>query len=333
MLKKSIAAVVAAGSIFSAGVFAANGTFSDVPAGSWFEEAANWANEAGLITGRSAGQFAPDGNVTRAELAVVLKRYDDYLAKMDMKEDMMDEEMGDDDKEEMKEGEEMMDEGEEKMAEPEAPMPTIEEGMMGFKVTVKNPSTDQPLSPGVFVVHTDQTSLNFKGKFSHASLEALAEWGDPADFAEYIKNMDGVIAVHVTDAPIAPGGEQSFVIQVEEGKRGYFLSGISMAVGSNDGFALIDAMPMFDRDNNPAEMAMKAMNYDNGTEENSELNSGFEGGQPDPEKGEANKTNGKTTLPQAPVALHEQLTETIMEAMVMPIMPKAEETETEAETQ
>ncbi|MNO18990.1 Minor extracellular protease vpr precursor [compost metagenome] len=49
-------------------------SFSDVPAGSWYEEAVKIATSRGLISGYASGIFAPDRPITRGEMAVVLAK-------------------------------------------------------------------------------------------------------------------------------------------------------------------------------------------------------------------------------------------------------------------
>jgi len=51
--------------------------YSDVSAGQWYAEAVRWATRAGVITGYD-GRFAPDGVVTREQLAAMLYRYARY---------------------------------------------------------------------------------------------------------------------------------------------------------------------------------------------------------------------------------------------------------------
>ena len=50
--------------------------FTDVPAGQWYTDAVTWAAEQGIVTGMGDGIFAPDGNITREQLATMLYRYD-----------------------------------------------------------------------------------------------------------------------------------------------------------------------------------------------------------------------------------------------------------------
>lgn len=50
------------------------GGFSDVAAGSYSEEAIAWARDRGITSGTSAGQFSPQGQVTRAQMVTFLYR-------------------------------------------------------------------------------------------------------------------------------------------------------------------------------------------------------------------------------------------------------------------
>lgn len=49
--------------------------FGDVPDGAWYGEAVRWASVQGVVGGYGNGQFAPNRNITRQELAVMLWRY------------------------------------------------------------------------------------------------------------------------------------------------------------------------------------------------------------------------------------------------------------------
>ena len=51
--------------------------FTDVKSGSFYEKAAAWAYENGVVKGMSATSFAPLQEITREQLAVMLLRYAD----------------------------------------------------------------------------------------------------------------------------------------------------------------------------------------------------------------------------------------------------------------
>ena len=51
---------------------AAPARFTDVKPGSWYEQAVNWAAQAGVASGYGGGCFGPGDPVTREQLAVFL---------------------------------------------------------------------------------------------------------------------------------------------------------------------------------------------------------------------------------------------------------------------
>ena len=57
--------------------------FSDVEAGSYYAPYVAWANENGIVLGRTAEIFDPTDDITREEMAAIMYRYCDYLG-MDM---------------------------------------------------------------------------------------------------------------------------------------------------------------------------------------------------------------------------------------------------------
>jgi hypothetical protein len=55
--------------------------FSDVPAGQWHSDAIAWAAENGIVLGIGNGMFAPQADITRQDLAVILARYAEAAGK------------------------------------------------------------------------------------------------------------------------------------------------------------------------------------------------------------------------------------------------------------
>jgi hypothetical protein len=192
-------------------------------------------------------------------------------------------------------------------------------GTVRFLVTVENVHGTQTLSPGIFMVHRPLVSFNFVGRMAPAELEPLAEYGNPLPFKDYVDGNLDVVAVYTIDDPLPPGEKKTFTMDISTYRpRENYLSGIMMATGSNDGFVLASNIALFDPGNGPKGSTTNALNYDAGTEENSALLSGFEGGQPDPTMGEENIANGVATVPPRPVTFHTQLTSTIMKVTVTP---------------
>ena len=199
-------------------------------------------------------------------------------------------------------------------APPALPAPKYE--IARFNVTITNVHKSYSLSPGIIVVHKKLASLNYLGKTIPASLEPLAEYGDPAPYSSYIKNQSGISAVYPLSS-LGPNQSVSYIIEVEKDRpRETQISVMAMIVQSNDGFALGDAITLFMENDVPIGTVTKAQNYDAGTEENSPPGSGYAGGQP--ELGKDNVDNGVPTIPQRPVILHPQFPETVMRVTIVP---------------
>ncbi|MDR0813740.1 MAG: S-layer homology domain-containing protein [Oscillospiraceae bacterium] len=49
--------------------------FTDVPDDAWYTNAVRWAAENGVVSGTGEGQFSPNANVTREQLALILYKY------------------------------------------------------------------------------------------------------------------------------------------------------------------------------------------------------------------------------------------------------------------
>ena len=62
---------------------AAPSSFSDVPAGSWYSAAVDWAVEQDITTGIGNSSFAPQAPLTREQIAVFLYRYSGAEAPAD----------------------------------------------------------------------------------------------------------------------------------------------------------------------------------------------------------------------------------------------------------
>ena len=58
--------------------------FTDVVEGAWYADGVAWANENGIVSGYGNGVFAPNDDITREQLVVMLYRYAQHLG-MDTK--------------------------------------------------------------------------------------------------------------------------------------------------------------------------------------------------------------------------------------------------------
>ncbi|MBE6932055.1 MAG: hypothetical protein E7464_01560 [Ruminococcaceae bacterium] len=52
-----------------------SGSFPDVMNGTWYEAAVMWASDVGIVSGYGNGNYGPDDDITREQLAVMLWRY------------------------------------------------------------------------------------------------------------------------------------------------------------------------------------------------------------------------------------------------------------------
>lgn len=63
--------------------------FSDVPAGSWYENYVNWAYHNGVTDGTGDGQFSPRSSITREEFIVMAVRYAEHYRKCQLPSGML----------------------------------------------------------------------------------------------------------------------------------------------------------------------------------------------------------------------------------------------------
>ena len=196
-----------------------------------------------------------------------------------------------------------------------------EKGYAYYNVTVQNVHETYTLSPGVFIVHRPLTSIDYIGKTIPPELEPLVEYGNITEFRGYVEELEGVLGVYTVDKPLGPGENATFIIKASTYKpRETYFSGIQMIVETNDGFALANNIALFNVGNGPRSSTTSASNYDAGTEENSAVGSGFEGGQPDPSRGDENIDNGTPTDPYRPVTNNPQISKTVMKVTITALL-------------
>ena len=59
----------------------AKSNFKDVPDGTWYTQAVNWAAENGIVQGNGEGMFLPDALITRQDMCTMMARYIAYHEK------------------------------------------------------------------------------------------------------------------------------------------------------------------------------------------------------------------------------------------------------------
>jgi Cys-tRNA synthase (O-phospho-L-seryl-tRNA:Cys-tRNA synthase) len=65
----------------SYGSITGNNTFSDVDTNAYYAKYVAWANKNGLIKGIGDNKFAPESEVTREQMAVIMFNFASYLGK------------------------------------------------------------------------------------------------------------------------------------------------------------------------------------------------------------------------------------------------------------
>ena len=137
---------------------------------------------------------------------------------------------------------------------------------------------------GAFVVITNPGAFWRVDAPASLALERIAEIGDPAE---------AVASLGATPLDAIPPGESlSFEVTAAPGDR---FAWAQMLLNSNDAFVGIVAYPFFVGDQ-PTNAMLPITALDAGTEENAPLFSGFDAGQPDPERGAENLDNGTATI-------------------------------------
>ncbi len=144
-----------------------------------------------------------------------------------------------------------------------------------FRVTITNASDpEQILSPGAWLVHTDSGALWARDAEASLAIERIAEIGNPAE---------AVSALGAGEIDAAPASGATVVFEVTA-EPGDLLPTAQMLVATNDGFVGLQSVALFDGDT-PLSQTIELRAYEAGTEENTGLFTGFDGGQPDPSRG------------------------------------------------
>lgn len=193
---------------------------------------------------------------------------------------------------------------------------TQERTVSNLSVRLENLSGSQVLSKGVIIIHDDSFDFDFTGELAPAELESLAEVGEPEELALFASEQIGVEDVIIIDTPIEPGQSDLMELPQTLVSPNTRLTIFQMAVMSNDGYVFFSEPLDFLLGSNQNSVGE---NHDAGFEENTELGSGFDGGQPDPARGEENIENGTPTEPQAEVKTHDQLTEDLLGVRVISV--------------
>ena len=142
------------------------------------------------------------------------------------------------------------------------------------------------LSQGVALVHHDRDALWGPGLSANASIELLAETGNPGD----LPDQQASYAIPT----LTPGASARFSFDNDAGD-GVYLSTINKLMDSNDSFVGVANVRLLTDRDEPVLETFDLLAWDAGTEENEPLGGGFEAGQPDVARGADNVDNGTPT--------------------------------------
>ena len=178
-----------------------------------------------------------------------------------------------------------------------------------FRVTITNATSPEMIvTPGAYLVHATPAAFWASGGAASLSLERIAEVGDPTEAA-------GALGAMAIDAAPMSGDVATFQFTASPGD---LLSTAQMLVATNDGFIGVASVPLFEG-GQPRTLTVDLTAWDAGTEANSPLFSGFDGGQPDPGRGADNVENGMSTT--GVVAAHPQFSGTQGMLSIAPVQP------------
>lgn len=145
-----------------------------------------------------------------------------------------------------------------------------------YRVTVANLTSGQPFTPPAVVAHRDSVELFAVGDPASEAIRELAENGNLGPLGELAASTNDVRGVAVAETPLVPTelpASEMFpfttTLELETDSSGAYLSFVSMLIGTNDGFAGLDTVPLPDRVNESR--SYYAASYDAGTETNTEM--------------------------------------------------------------
>ena len=188
---------------------------------------------------------------------------------------------------------------------------TFAQGAVTFRATITNTTNpEMVVTPGAYLVHTEAGAFWTTGSTASLALERIAEIGDSGE---------AVASLGATPLDAAPANGDTVTFEFTA-SPGDSLSFAQMVVATNDGFVGLDSLALWDG-TTPISLTRDLVAYDAGTEENTDLFSGFDGGQPDPSRGADNVDNGAATA--EPIGAHAQLSGTQATISIAPVVVAA----------
>jgi hypothetical protein len=140
-----------------------------------------------------------------------------------------------------------------------------------YHVTIENLTSGQPLSPGVFATHGQQTTLFELGMPASEGIRLIAEEGNPSVAAKELKEAGAAYDIVTTGQPIhrmRGPGSSVLTVEIRAGSGADFLSLATMLVCTNDGFTGVSGLKLPE---GYEPVTYHAEAYDAGTQANTEV--------------------------------------------------------------
>jgi hypothetical protein len=145
----------------------------------------------------------------------------------------------------------------------------------GYRITIQNLISGQPLTPPVVALHRKQVDVFTPGDPASFEVKEIAENGNTQPLIDLLSAEAGVADVFPGDAPIVPrdrqdetGFDDTLTFTVEGGRKARYLSWVSMLICSNDGFTGLDGVALPTRAGET--VTFLTTGFDSGTEMNTE---------------------------------------------------------------
>ncbi len=134
---------------------------------------------------------------------------------------------------------------------------------VAYSVTIENLTANQPLTPPVAAIHSNQADVVEVGQPASEELRQVAENGNNDPLVSLLGGLTGVYDVTTGEAPILPGESATLSL---EAPAGGLLTVVSMLICTNDGFTALDSYALPES----GTVSVDTNAYDAGTELNSE---------------------------------------------------------------
>ncbi len=145
----------------------------------------------------------------------------------------------------------------------------------GYRITIQNLISGQPLTPPVVALHRKQVDVFTPGDAASFEVKEIAENGNTQPLVDLLSAQAGVADVFAGEAPIVPrdrqdetGFEDTLTFTLEGGRAARYLSWESMLICTNDGFTGLDGVALPTRAGET--VTFFTTGFDSGTEMNTE---------------------------------------------------------------